>query len=108
MRAMAAVLLLGALACGGRGGDGSVRPQDCTGQQVLIVTNDWNEAVEVYASMQGQAMAQTLGTVLAGSRAEFTLQPGTRSAAVRPARAIQPSYTPQGMRQLVRLRTVCR
>jgi len=102
------VVLLGALACGGRGGDGSVRPENCTGQQLLIVTNDWNEAVEAYASMEGQAAAVALGTVLAGSRSEFPLQPGTRNAYVRPARALQPSYTPPGMRQLVRLRTVCR
>ena len=58
--------------------------------------------------VEGQGVAVALMTVLAGSRSEFPLQPGTRNAYVRPARALQPSYTPPGMRQLVRLRTVCR
>ncbi|HTL05918.1 MAG TPA: hypothetical protein VL241_09235 [Gemmatimonadales bacterium] len=104
-------LLLGA-GCGG--GQAANRPQtgakllSCPGQQVVIATNDWNEAVELYAYITDSAQPQLLGRLNPTERVEFGLPAGTESVKSVPARAIAPSYEPPAMKQLVRFRYLCR
>ena len=100
-------LPLAAAACGG-GNDPTTVPAtaSCRGQQVAIVTNDWNETVEVFARVGDNAMANSLGRVSPGERVEFTLSQGARR--VYAAQLAGRSYTPPAMRQLVRFRYVCR
>ena len=103
--------LFALFACGG----GQTTPpqtgaklQDCSGQQVVIAANDWNEAVEVYANVSDAAQPTLLGRLSPTERIEFPLPPRTESIKLVPARAIAPSYDPPAMKQLVRLRYVCR
>lgn len=94
-------------ACGGRNDPATVpATANCRGQQMAIVTNDWNEPVEVYARQGDDARANSLGRVSPGERIEFTLPNGVRQ--VYPAQVVSRSYTPPEMRQLVRIRYVCR
>jgi hypothetical protein len=79
----------------------------CPGQQVAIVTNDWNEAVEIFASTDS-AQPTLLGRLNPTERVEFVLPAGTIAVKPVPARAIAPSYDPPAMKQLVRFRYLCR
>lgn len=109
MRWLAAGYLLVAAGCGSRNPPSTdASASRCAGQQAVIVTNDWNEAVDIYARIGDNARANLLGTVQPGERAEFGLRQGTRNVTAAPSRPIQPSFTPPAMRSLVRFRYVCR
>ena len=107
---LAAGALLVLAACGGGRNPPSTDASiaSCSGQRMVIVTNDWNEAVEVYATVAEDARRSLLGIVTPGQRAEFGLPEGTKNVSSLPARSIQPSYMPPAMRQLVRFRYSCR
>ena len=79
----------------------------CPGQQAVTVTNDWNEAVEIYANTDS-AQPMLLGRLNPTEHVEFVLPAGTNAVKPVPARAIRPSYDPPAMLQLVRFRYTCR
>jgi hypothetical protein len=79
----------------------------CPGQQVVMATNDWNEAVEIFANTDS-AQPMLLGRLNPTEHVEFVLPAGTNAVKPVPARAIRPSYDPPGMLQLVRFRYTCR
>ncbi len=107
MRVLPLAALLAA-ACGAGKPSTSPATAQCTGQAVAIVTNDWNEAVEAYARTPDNPRASLLARVNAGEQIELVLTGGANGVTIVPARAIEPSYTPPAMRQLVRIRYVCR
>jgi hypothetical protein len=80
----------------------------CTGRQLVIVTNDWNEPVEVFARLSDSPTPRSLSIVQPGSREELPMPAGSTEAFVLTTRTIQPSTTPIGMRQQVHLRYQCR
>ena len=81
---------------------------NCAGQQLVIVTNDWNEPVEVFARLADSPTPRSLSTVQPGSREELQMPAGSTEAFVLTTRTIQPSTTPIQMRQQVHLRYQCR
>jgi|ERR1043166_5728961 hypothetical protein len=50
----------------------------CLGDRYAIVTNRWNQDVDIRADIQDQAAPMTLGTVRPTQRQEFILPVGTR------------------------------
>jgi hypothetical protein len=102
-----AVFLLLAVACAKNPTPEGVSAS-CTGQQLVIVTNDWNEPVEVFARLADSPTPRSLSIVQPGSREELPMPAGSTGAFVLTTRTIQPSTTPIQMRQLVRLRYQCR
>jgi hypothetical protein len=107
MRCSAAFLLLLALGCAKNPTpEGPVA--SCASGQFVIVTNDWNEPVEVFATMPSSSTPTSLGIVQAGSREELPLPEGSPGAFVRTTRTIEPSAEPRLMRQLVFIRYRCR
>jgi hypothetical protein len=109
LRGLAPLAVLVAGACG----NPNTPPQTgakllaCPGQQVVIATNDWNEAVEIYANTES-AQPTLLGRLNPTEHVEFVLPAGTNAVKPVPARAIRPSYDPPAMLQLVRFRYTCR
>jgi hypothetical protein len=71
----------------------------CPGQRLVIVTNDWNQTVDVYAST-----GAVLGSVRPRGRQEFVLPDNARYAYGQ-----APPYARSRMvhRRLVRFRYVC-
>jgi len=109
--AIAVAGCLGVAACGGKTPpDTSAMPAqaNCTGQRVAIVTNDWNESVEIYAVEPDANRPTLLGHLAPTERVEWALPPGVQTVKPVTARAIQPSYEPPAMKQLVRIRYICR
>ena len=101
------VLLLVAAACAKNPTPEGVSTS-CAGQQLVIVTNDWNEPVEVFARLSDSPTPRSLSIVQPGSREELPMPAGSTEAFVLTARTIQPSTTPIQMRQQVHLRYQCR
>ena len=77
------LLLLAAIACARR-----VAPvqqaADCF-DRIAIVSNNWTQAVDVYAQVRDQSTPIVLGTVRRGGRDEFVLPPGATYTYVRSA-----------------------
>ncbi len=108
MRPLITIAILLLAGCGGRGDpESEPGPVACAGQQVVIVTNDWNGAVDVLAHT-ASATPTELGTVPAGDRAEFLLPGGVGSVSAKPSGLGDPSRNPTTLRQRVRYRFVCR
>jgi hypothetical protein len=105
MRYLAVVLLLAACA---KNPTPEGPTTSCSGEQLAIVTNDWNEPVDVLARLADGGTPRTLGTVQPGSREELTLPAGSPGVFLQTTRVVQPSTEPIQMRRLVHIRYRCR
>lgn len=99
-------------ACGGRTQPGNTPLPQCAGLTAVIVTNGWNQAVDISAGDPDNAGFTLLGSVMAGERAEYTLPAGTKRVTMARIRTIDPDPRSQNMMQSmysqVRFRYVCR
>jgi hypothetical protein len=75
------------------------RAAACQGERIVIVTNNWNRAVDVYASA-GSASPIILGSVLPGGRDEFVMPFESTYAYTRPTDGAPTGNTTQGGAQL--------
>jgi hypothetical protein len=80
----------------------------CAGQFVLIVSNDWTEAVEIYTTRLAQTTPLAVGTVLPGAREEFLLPGDTRRAYALALSGGRVYDIPRQSRRLIRVRHQCR
>jgi hypothetical protein len=71
----------------------------CPGQRMVVVNNDWNQAIDVYAST-----GAVIGSVRPREREEFVLPENARFAYARASSRQQPQRVP---RQFVRFRYLC-
>jgi len=109
---LALLALLALAACGGN------RPQDsvpepreiatCNGNAFVSVINDWNRAVDIYASTNGSLGSTPLGTVPPGSTMEFVLPRDATGAVAATPGLTDPVPVTSAARPYVRLRYLCR
>lgn len=71
----------------------------CPGQRMVVASNDWSQAVDVYAST-----GAVLGSVRPRGREEFVLPEGVTWAYARAANRQQPQRVP---RRFVQFRYLC-
>lgn len=108
-RAIGSIGLLSLIACGGSGSPNlSAAPGTCAGQQVATVTNDWTAAVDVFARTGSSGEPRPLGTVQAGQRQDFPVQPGTTEVYVLQEGRTEPNAVSRNLRQFVNVRYQCR
>jgi hypothetical protein len=74
------------------------------GDRVVIVTNNWNQMVDVFAGV-GQSTPVVIGSVRSGGRDELVMPPGATYAYVRSAEARRGSMPPDNR---VQVRYGCR
>jgi hypothetical protein len=114
-RIIGSIGLLAILACGGSGNpsvtaapdaSASTAPNNCAGQRVATVSNDWTAAVEIFARVAGEAKA--LGILQAGQRADFPLQPGTTEVYPLQEGRDVANAASRNLKQYVNIRYQCR
>jgi len=99
--------LLLVIACGGSGDPNvSAAPNTCAGQRVATIANDWSAAVDIFAQVAGEA--KPLGTLQAGHRADFPLQPGTTDVYPLQEGRDVPNAASRNLKQFVSVRYQCR
>ena len=115
---LAALLLLAA--CGGgyntpapspdvSGAPGAANTAtNCSGQPMVTVMNDWNQPVDLYAQRGDDATPLSLGSVLANTTTDFTLQPGVSRVYATASGQMETASTRLSIRRLVRFRYFCR
>lgn len=114
-RIVGSIGLLSLLACGGSGNPNvsadpntsvSAAPNSCAGQRVASVSNDWTAAVDMFARVAGEA--KPLGTLQAGQRADFPLQPGTTEVYPLQQGRNEANAASRNLKQFVNIRYQCR
>jgi hypothetical protein len=108
-RTIGSIGLLALAACGGGSGTPNVSaaPNSCSGQQVVTVTNDWTGGVDIFGRVGG-GEPRPLGTVPAGSRAEFPVPAGTTEVYPLQEGRDVANATSRNLRQFVNIRYQCR
>ena len=95
--------VIGILACIPRAAPDTLETA-CTGDRVVIVSNNWSQMVDVFATT-GQATPIVIGSVRPGGRDELVMPPGATYAYVRSAEARRGMLPPDNR---VQIRYRCR
>lgn len=82
--------------------------QECAGERVVSVYNDFNQPVDIHAQAAGSAYDVVLGVVQPGTKVDFVLLAGTRGVYALPSGPGRPSTVSPDLKQLVRFRYFCR
>ena len=110
-RTIGTLSVLSLIACGGGAGgtaNVSAAPNSCAGQQIVTITNDWTGGVDAFARVAGSSEPRALGTVQAGQRADFPVQPGTTEVYVLQEGREVANAVSRNLKQYVNVRYQCR
>jgi hypothetical protein len=101
MRLASILPLLALAACAGRPVRENSILSNCRGQRSVVVSNDWNQGVDIYASGD-----RIVGTVRPGGREELILPDNAAYVYARATPRAGNWQTPNG--RVVRFRYLCR
>jgi hypothetical protein len=103
MRSLQLLLLVVAVACY-RNTESGAEP--CTGTRFVVVSNNWNRAIDVWTYQNGQRTV--IGTVTAGSTGQFPVSAANVSYSAEGGGSSGAAAAPMGATSPIQTRYICR